>query len=82
MKNILGKCSLAAVLLVLALSASSQSISSADKKKLRAIEDTLADYAYFLNTDSLTETRMVSDSVFTRTLVRALKIKNSFYLSL
>ncbi|HEY6063561.1 MAG TPA: hypothetical protein VIV35_08130, partial [Chitinophagaceae bacterium] len=57
----------------------SQKITSADMKKLRAKEDTLADYAYFLNTDSLTEYRMVSDSIFTRTLVRALQIKNSFY---
>lgn len=60
-------------------SALSQKITNADMKKLRAKEDTLADYAYFLNTDSLTEYRMVSDSIFTRTLVRALQIKNSFY---
>jgi hypothetical protein len=57
----------------------SQKITNADLKKLRAKEDTLADYAYFLNTDSLTEYRMVDDSIFTRTLVRALQIKNSFY---
>ncbi|MBI5857097.1 MAG: hypothetical protein HZB42_05550 [Sphingobacteriales bacterium] len=48
-------------------------------KKLRAKEDTLKEYAMYLNTDSLTEDRMVSDSIFTRTLVRALQIKNSFY---
>ncbi|MGH2552668.1 MAG: hypothetical protein ACRDEB_03060, partial [Chitinophagaceae bacterium] len=48
-------------------------------KKLRAKEDTLKEYAQYLNTDSLTEDRMVSDSIFTRTLVRALQIKNSFY---
>jgi hypothetical protein len=57
----------------------SQKITSADMKKLRAKEDTLIDYSYYLNTDTLTEERMVSDSVFTKTLVRALQIKNSFY---
>ncbi len=48
-------------------------------KKLRAKEDTLKEYAMYLNTDSLTEDRMISDSIFTRTLVRALQIKNSFF---
>jgi hypothetical protein len=57
----------------------SQKISASDLKKLSAKEDTLKDYAMYLNTDSLTEDRMVSDSIFTRTLVRALQIKNSFY---
>lgn len=56
-----------------------QIISAADKKKLVAKEDTLKEYARYLVTDSLTEDRMVSDSIFTRTLVRALQIKNSFY---
>ncbi len=58
---------------------SAQKISAADLKKLQAKEDTLKDYAYFLITDSLPEDRMISDSIFTRTLVRALQIKNSFY---
>ncbi len=56
-----------------------QKITAADLKKLRAKEDTLKEYAMYLNTDSLTEDRMVSDSIFTRTLVRALQVKNSFY---
>ena len=56
-----------------------QKITSADIKKLRAKEDTLKDYSFYLNTDSLTEDRMISDSAFTKTLVRALQIKNSFY---
>jgi hypothetical protein len=56
-----------------------QTISAADRKKLQAKEDTLRDYARFLTLDSLTEDRMISDSIFTRTLVRALKIRNSFY---
>jgi len=57
----------------------SQIISAADKKKLVAKEDTLKEYARYLVTDSLTEDRMISDSIFTRTLVRALQIRNSFY---
>ncbi|MCX8019080.1 MAG: hypothetical protein N2747_01135 [Chitinophagaceae bacterium] len=56
-----------------------QKITPADLKKLRAIEDTLKEYARYMITDSLTEDRMISDSIFTRTLVRALRIKNSFY---
>lgn len=54
-------------------------ITATDKKKLMIKEDTLKDYARYLITDSLTEDRMYSDSIFTRTLVRALQIKNSFY---
>lgn len=57
----------------------SQAISAADKKKLVAKEDTLKLYAEKLVTDSLTAGRMIADSNFTRTLVRALQIKNSFY---
>jgi len=56
-----------------------QKIAPTDLKKLRAKEDTLADYSMYLNTDSLQEDRMISDSIFTKTLVRALQIKNSFY---
>lgn len=57
----------------------SQTISAADRKKLQAKEDSLQLFAQYLITDSLTADRMVSDSIFTRTLVRALQIKNSFY---
>lgn len=57
----------------------SQIISSSDKKKLAAKEDTLKLYARNLIMDSTTADRMISDSIFTRTLVRALQIKNSFY---
>lgn len=63
----------------LTISAAAQKISPADLKKLAASEDTLKEYAMYLNTDSLTEDRMISDSIFTKTLVRALQIKNSFY---
>lgn len=56
-----------------------QTITATDRKKLMAKEDTLRDYARYLITDSTTAERMVYDSFFTRTLVRALQIKNSFY---
>ncbi|MGQ0737753.1 MAG: hypothetical protein ACT4OJ_01720 [Bacteroidota bacterium] len=75
MKNIFCIASFAFV----SLPAFSQKINGADLKKLRAKEDTLKEYSMYLNTDSLTEDRMVSDSIFTKTLVRALQIKNSFY---
>jgi hypothetical protein len=62
-----------------ATQANSQKINAADYKKLLAKEDTLKEYAFYLNTDSLPEDRMISDSIFTKTLVRALQIKHSFY---
>jgi hypothetical protein len=68
-----------AVLFVFSQTASSQVISQADLKQLKAKEDTLKSYARYMVTDSLTKTRMIADSLFTRVLVRALKIKNSFY---
>lgn len=80
MKKILVQSSLLLfLLLIFAASVFSQKITSADMKKLRAKEDTLKDYSMYLNTDSLPEDRMISDSIFTKTLVRALQIKNSFY---
>lgn len=57
----------------------SQTILPADRKKLAAKEDTLRRYALELIMDSTTADRMISDSIFTRTLVRALQVKNSFY---
>jgi hypothetical protein len=68
-----------ALLLTFAAGVNAQTISPADRKKLVAKEDTLRDFARFLVTDSTTAERMVADSLFTRTLVRALQIKNSFY---
>lgn len=56
-----------------------QSISSADKKKLKQKEDSLQYLAANIILDSLTAPRMRSDSLFTRTLIRALQVKNSFY---
>jgi len=68
-----------AFLFLLQLNANGQKISTADLKKLQAKEDSLKEYAMYLNTDSLPEDRMVSDSIFTKTLVRALQIRNSFF---
>ena len=65
--------------LAFSVAAFSQKLTSADMKKMRAKEDTLKDYSFYLNTDTLTEDRMISDSAFTKTLVRSLQIKNSFY---
>lgn len=82
MKKILAKFSLATLLIIfLSQAAISQTktIAPADLKKLRAVEDTLKSYARFMIMDSTIETRMRADSFFTRMLVRALKIKNSFY---
>lgn len=70
---------LSSLSLVLSLAVFSQKILPTDLKKLRAKEDTLMEYSLYLNTDSLPEDRMISDSIFTKTLVRALQIKNSFY---
>lgn len=70
---------LSMLLILLAATAFTQAISPADKKKMQAKEDTLAEYARYMITDTLQEDRMISDSIFTRTLVRALQIKNSFY---
>jgi hypothetical protein len=79
-KDMLVKISiLFSLLLTFSISSYAQKITSSDLKKLRAKEDTLKDYSFYLNTDTLQEERMVSDSVFTKTLVRALLIKNSFY---
>jgi hypothetical protein len=56
-----------------------QKISQADKKKLTEKEDSLRNLAADIILDSLTASRMRSDSFFVKTLIRALQIKNSFY---
>ncbi|MBL7745238.1 MAG: hypothetical protein JNN00_17320 [Chitinophagaceae bacterium] len=70
---------LVAVSILLSGAAFSQTIAPADLKKLQQKEDSLRTFARYMITDSLTEDRMVSDSIFTRTLVRTLQVKNSFY---
>jgi hypothetical protein len=67
------------LLLAFSMEAAAQKITPSDLKKLRAKQDTLSEYSQYLNTDSLPEDRMISDSIFTKTLVRALQVKNSFY---
>lgn len=56
-----------------------QLIPFTDKNKLKEKEDTLKVLAKDLITDSTTADRMRSDSLFIRTLVRTLHIRNSFY---
>ncbi len=65
--------------LMLGNNVQAQLITPSDKRKLQHKEDTLKEYAKYMITDEETADRMVSDSIFTRTLVRALQIKNSFY---
>jgi hypothetical protein len=65
----------------LSFSSNAQQISSADSIKLQAKEDSLKILAKNLIVDSTIADRMRSDSLFIRTLVRALEIKNSFYYS-
>lgn len=69
------------VLLLLSLvgSAQSQDISPADLKILQKKEDSLKDLMATINLDSFTAGRMIADSQFTRTLVRSLQVRNSFY---
>lgn len=65
--------------MLLAFSAAAQSLSQAELKTLKRKEDTLKALAKDVIVDSLTAGRMRSDSLFVRTLVRTLQVKNSFY---
>jgi hypothetical protein len=56
-----------------------QKISVSDIKVLKQKEDSLKYLAKNLIVDSLTGARMRNDSLFIRTLVRSLQVKNSFY---
>jgi hypothetical protein len=76
MQRLLQNCTV--LLLCLSGPLAAQKIAPGDLKQLRIREDSLKEYAYYLNTDSLPQDRMVSDSIFTKTLVRALLIRNSF----
>jgi hypothetical protein len=55
-----------------------QKIGAADLRILRQKEDSLKALAKNLIVDSLTARRMRNDSMFVRTLVRSLQVKNSF----
>ncbi len=54
-------------------------ISSADRKKLRLKEDSLSKHSKEMSVEQEMADRMIADSFFIRTLVRALQVKNSFY---
>lgn len=63
----------------LLVNAGAQKINPGELKILRAKEDSLKNLSYHLNTDSLPQERMLADSAFTKTLIRALQIRHSFY---
>jgi len=54
-------------------------ISTPDRKLLLQKEDSLQQFAAYIILDSFPSVRMRADSLITRTFVRALQIKNSFY---
>ncbi|MEO8819910.1 MAG: hypothetical protein ABI267_10020 [Ginsengibacter sp.] len=56
-----------------------QRISSSEKKILNKKEDSLKIFAYQILNGRNAEDRFTADSQFTKTFVRALQIKNSFY---
>lgn len=62
--------------------AQAQKISPADLKILKSKEDSLSRLAKNLIVDSLTAGRMRNDSLFVKTLIRTLQVKNSFYYPL
>jgi hypothetical protein len=66
-------------LLLTTLSAEAQKLSLPDLKSLTRKEDTLKVLAKSLYVETGVADRMRSDSIFIRTLVRALQIKHSFY---
>lgn len=66
---------------LLITSASAQKITLPDLRLLRKKEDTLKLLAKEVIVDSLAAGRMRSDSLFVRTLVRTLQVKNSFFYS-
>ena len=70
-------------LILLKLSVSGQTVkftfSAKEKEKLSALEDTLSFYAYSIVNDSLPEDRFYATRELIVTLVKTLKIKNSYY---
>jgi len=67
------------ILLFTAVDSPSQSITSANKKVLRAKEDSLKQMARYMILDSLEAVRMIAYKDFVPTFIRALQVKNSFY---
>jgi hypothetical protein len=68
-----------AILLFSSVPASSQVISSADKKILKIKEDSLQQIARYMILDSLEVGRLLAYKDFVPVLLRALKVKNSFH---
>lgn len=66
-------------LLALSYTASSQKITAADKKILEIKEDSLQQMAAYMILDTLEVGRVLAYKDFVPTLIRALKVKNSFY---
>jgi hypothetical protein len=78
-KNLISSLLIFFLFLTFSLQAVSQTILTADKKKLQQKEDSLALLARYIYADSTIASRMIADSMFVRTLIRSLQIKNSFY---
>jgi hypothetical protein len=72
-------CALFAAALLVQTHAFGQKLDAADKKLLQQKEDTLKKLSWDMVFNEKPGERFRSDSNFTRTLVRALKVKNSFY---
>jgi len=66
-------------LLMLAVSATAQTVTGSDLRLIKRKEDSLKLLAKNVIVEPETAERMRADSQFVRTLVRALQIKNSFY---
>jgi hypothetical protein len=66
------------LLLLISIGASAQSISKADLKILQKKQDSLGILSWRIANEISAEMRLKSDSLFTRILVRALQVKNSF----
>jgi hypothetical protein len=78
-KKIKYLAALVIVIMCLAPLCEAQKILPADRTLLKQKEDSLKKMAADIILDSLTAGRMRSDSLFVKTLVRALQIRNSFY---
>lgn len=78
----INRCTLIAVLVFLFAfaipAAKAQHIKPADLEKLRAMDDSLGKYGATI-LDAPPVSRLTADSMFTRILVRALRVPNSFY---
>ena len=61
--------------------ANAQTILPGDLKKLQAIDDSLGEYGAKILDEPLPVNRLKADSMFTRLLVRALRVPHSFYFS-